>query len=512
MSVDVVVIGAGLNGLTAAALLAKRGRSVVVLERGSAVGGLAADREIHPGFRVPGLLSDTSTISETVVDALELTRHGFAWRDSPDVAIPSAVGAGIRISADPSRTADALRSVSPHDAERYPEFVAASARLGTFVRKALTQEMPAWDATGLRERLPAAKLTLSLRRLGSRDMMELLRIGPMCVADWLNEWFETEPLKAGIAAPSLLGSFLGPWSPGSVANLLRHQALSGRRSSEGGPAAVATALASAASEHGAVLRTDAAVERVRVADGRVRGVSLRGGETIEAETVLATCDPKTALLELVRSLDVPPKLEDRIRHYRCEGNVAVVDLAIRGPLAFPSLGATTPERVRIGATLDDLERAFDAIKYGRASDTPILDVWAPSVHDATLAPEGHHVVSILAQFAPYGLEGGWTEQARDSLLGRVVSTLAAYAPGLSEAILASSVMTPRDLEERFGLAGGHVYHGDHAIDQFLARPAPECARHSTPVPGLFLGGSGTHPGGGLTCLPGWLAAQRILVR
>jgi phytoene dehydrogenase-like protein len=512
MSVDVVVIGAGLNGLTAAATLAKSGRSVVVLERGAVVGGLAAEREIHPGFRVPGLLSDTSTVSEAVVDELNLTRHGFAWREAPDVAVPSAAGSGFRISADPKRTADALRAVSATDAARYPQFVVASARLGSFVREAMTNELPALDARGLRGRLPLAKRMLSFRRLGSRDMMELLRIGPMCVADWLNEWFETESLKAAIAAPSLLGTFMGPWSPGSVANLLRHQALSGARSVRGGPAAAASALAATATAHGAAIRTNAPVEGIRVEGGVVRGVSLRRGETIDASVVLATCDPKTALLGLVRPLDLPPKLEGRIRHYRCEGNVVVVDLAIRGSFGVPSVPGPSPERLRVGATLDDLERAFDAIKYGRASDTPILDVWVPSIADPSLAPEGHHVVSILAQFAPWGLRGGWTDEARQTVLSRVVETLATHVPALRESIVASSVAAPPDLEQRLGLAGGHVYHGDHAIDQFLARPAPECSRHDTPIPGLYLGGSGTHPGGGLTCLPGWLAARRILGR
>ena len=506
---DVVVIGAGTNGLTAAALLAKQGRSVVVLERAAAIGGLAAAREFHLGFRVPGWLLDTSLVAPEVVDALDLTRHGFAWRETPDVAVPIAGGNGFRLATGAARTAEALRGVAPRDAERFPEFVEYAGRLGAFLRERLTSEPPSPTASSFGGRVAGARAALSFRRLGSRTMMELLRVGPMCVADWLNEWFEHDALKAALAAPSLLGTYMGPWSPGTVATWLRAHALAGR-SVAGGPAALVESLAAAARGRGAAIRVEAPVRSIRVAGGRATGVVLESGETIDAKFVLATCDPKTTFLRLLAPRDAPPKFESRIQHYRTDGNVAVVDLALRGALEVPGVPAPAPERIHVGATLDDLERAFDAIKYGRCSERPVLDVHVPTVADAALAPPGHHVASIFVQFAPYAPRGGWTDDARQAIVERTVTALEEHAPSLRSSIVASALTAPPDLESRLGLTGGHLFHGDHALDQLLIRPAPECANHGSPLPGLVIGGSGSHPGGGITCLAGWLAARRVL--
>jgi phytoene dehydrogenase-like protein len=340
-------------------------------------------------------------------------------------------------------------------------------------------------------------------------MREILRLGPMCVADWLGEWFETELLRSVLAGPSLEGAFLGPWSPGTNANLFRREALAGPAVSRG-PQALVDALVRAAESHGATIRFAAPVDSIRVAAGRVEGVGVDGGEPVDARAVVATCDPRSALLGLLGRSDRAPSVERNVAAYRSLGCTAKIHLALRRPLRFAGRPDLSAAYVRTGETLDDMERAFDAAKYGRFSSTPILDVHVPTIADPALAPPGHHVASILASFAPHDLAGGWTEERREALGDAVVAALERHAPALRDAIVAREVLAPPDLEERYGLTGGHLFHGDHALDQLLVRPVPECARYRTPIAGLFLGGSGSHPGGGITCGPGRLAAAAVL--
>jgi phytoene dehydrogenase-like protein len=300
---------------------------------------------------------------------------------------------------------------------------------------------------------------------------------------------------------------MGPWSPGTNTNLLVIEASAGPGIEGGAPALVA-ALQRAVAALGVEIRTGAEVRQIRVERGRVVGVRL-GNETIDAPVVAAACDPKRALLDLLTVGALPHRSEHRLASVRSKGTTAWVHLALKGRVRFAARPDEEIEHARTGSHVDDVERAFDAIKYRQRSPTPILDVHVPTVSDPDLAPAGHSVVSIAVHFAPYDLEGGWTDTARAALADRAVELLAGHVPGLPDAILGRAVRTPIDIEERHGLTGGHIHHGEHALDQILIRPVPECVGYRTPVHGLFLCSSGVHPGGGLTCAPGALAAAAI---
>ena len=492
---DVIVIGGGHNGLATAGLLAGKGRSVVVLERRAVLGGLAVGEEFHPGFTSVGLLHDTTGFNPRLVEGLELTEPPavFAPQDLAD-------GPGLLLHHDPSAAAGEIEAHSAADARRYGEYREFIGRIRSFTRDLFDSEPPALvgDAASL---WSLAGRGLALRRLGRADMMELLRIAPMCLADWLSEWFETELLRCTLSLPAIVGTRTGPWSPGTAANLLRLESMAGK-SVAGGPKAVIDALEGKARKQGANIRLDAEVRNIRTTDGAVEGVTLSDGETIDAAVVAASCDPKQVFLKLLSPSVVTPKLNHRIDKLRCSGTTAKVDLALSGPLQFACRGDLEVEHARICTTIDDMERAFDETKYGRCSRQPVLDVYVP--------PDSQHVVSIVAHFAPYDLGSGWTRADREEFGDTVVTTLARYAPELSRQIIARQVLSPVDIEHRYGVTGGHIHHVEHALDQMLVRPAPQCARYATPLGGLYLCGSGSHPGGGLTGASGALAAAAVL--
>ncbi|MEO8197903.1 MAG: FAD-dependent oxidoreductase, partial [Thermoanaerobaculia bacterium] len=341
----------------------------------------------------------------------------------------------------------------------------------------------------------------------------LARVAPMCVADFLNEKFETSFLVEALAAPAVASTWSGPWSAGSNTNLLLREC-SGGAPIAGGPAALVTALAAAAQAAGAELRLNAAVARIRLSGGAVAGVTLASGETIDAPVVLSSVDPKQTMLALVAPGSLPITIEEEFRRFRARGSAAKVHLALSGPLELPAAGSAKHEAIRIGGGhVDDLERAFDAIKYRQFSARPNLDLRVPSVSDPTLAPAGHHVVSILASYAPYALDGGWTDAAKHALGEAVLGELERHAPDVRERIVAMEVLTPLDLEQEFALTGGQIHHGELALDQLLVlRPSASAARYATSVPGLFLGGAGNHPGGGVRPTAGLLAAEAVLAR
>ncbi|MFQ5494849.1 MAG: phytoene desaturase family protein [Phycisphaerae bacterium] len=536
---DVLVIGGGHNGLTAGAMLAKRGRKVLVLERQERGGGLAVGDEFHPGCRAPGMLHDTTCVSPGVIDGLALEPCGLTLTTgTPAVFIPQRDGEGqngsdrqtggsrgLILHHDPDLAAEEIAAHSPRDAERYAEYRAFFGRVGRFVN-GLFRRRPPTMSGGAGDLFELISRGVALRRLGRKDMLELLRVGPMCVADWLGEWFESELLRCALAAPAVDGMFAGPWSPGTSANLLRHEAMAGRAVIGGGPALIDALLASA-TQQGVEVRTSAEVERIRVSGGRVEGVTLAGGESIDAPIVACSCDPKQTFLKLVDPGCLTTKLREDIRSLRMRGTTAKVNLALSGPLRFACRPDYNAEHARIGGTLDEMERAFDAVKYGRMSRSPILDVYVSAVagpeHTAALRPamppdssatppdaqDERTVVSIVAHFAPYDLADGWNDERRQQLGDSVVDRLSEYAPDLKSSIVGREILTPVDIERRYGVAGGHIHHGEHALDQMIVRPCPSCARYATPIDGLYLCGSGSHPGGGLTCDPGALAAEAI---
>jgi phytoene dehydrogenase-like protein len=512
----VIVIGAGQNGLAAAARLAAAGKRVIVLERRETAGGLAGAVEFHPGYKVPGILHDEGLVSPRAVAALGLERHGLAFRDAPPTLLAEADGRGILVGRDAATaptTAAEIGARSRRDAESYAGYRAFFSRLRPLRERLMSAPPPPLAPASPGDFWEIARQGLGLWRLGRRETLELLRVAPMCVADFLDERFETPLLVEGLAAPAVAGTWAGPWSAGTTTNLLLAEAAPGRHLA-GGPAALVGALERAARDAGAEIRTGAAAEvvRLRIADGRAAGVTIASGETLDAPTVVATCDPKRTFLQLIAPGTLPIRIEDEYRRIRARGTAAKVHLALSGPLELAARPGQAFESIRIGGGhVDHLERAFDAVKYRQASPRPHLEIRVPTVADPSLAPPGHHVVSILASYAPHDLADGWTEDRRNGFLAAVLCTVEAHAPDLRRRIVAQELLTPSDLEARYALTGGQLHHGEPALDQLLVmRPAPSGARYATSVPGLYLGGSGSHAGGGVTFAPGLLAARAVL--
>jgi phytoene dehydrogenase-like protein len=517
---DVVVIGGGPNGLAAAARLAQGGLKPIVVERREVVGGAAVTEEFHAGFRVSTVAHTAGPLRPKLVAALDLHAHGLECTlPEPRVFAPHPDGRGLSLFGDPARTAAELSRFSPKDAARYPGFHASLARLSGVLGRLLELTPPDVDRPSVRDLFPLAGFAWAIRRLGREDGRNLLRWGPMAVADFSQEWFEGPLVGAVIAARGIQGMTAGPWSAGTTANLLLQAAAgdgNGAGSAvlvKGGLGALTTALAGAARGHGAVIRTGAAVERLLQRDGRVEGVVLAGGEEIEARAVASAIDPQRTLLHLLDPVALDPEDVQRIRNFRTAGMASKVNLALSGLPRFTAAPDDTSlrGRVHIGPEIDALERAFDDAKYGAISRRPYLDITIPSLSDPSLAPAGAHVMSVYVQYTPYRLKtGSWTERAPE-VAEAVLATLEEYAPGLRSLVVGQQVLTPWHLETIYGTTGGHPSHGEPSLDQlFLARPFLGFGRYRTPVPGLYLCSAGTHPGGGVTGGPGANAAREIL--
>lgn len=519
MSVPLIV-GGGPNGLTAAFYLAKAGLRPLVLERRGTIGGAAVTEPIADGFSCPALAHAIGPLRASVVRDMRLARRGVRFVEAdPRLVAVSPDGAALAFSTDIARTAAAIRQFSAKDAERYPDFCATLAKMGTFLSRLMDSTPPSLSAPAAGELWDLLKVGRRFRALGQRDGHRLLRWGPMAVADLIGEWFESDLLQAAIAARGIFGAAQGPWSAGTGAGLLLNAAIDpapGGNSVtvKGGPGALTAAMADAAREAGAEIRTNAAVARVVVRDGRASGVVLEDGTEIAGSSVISSADPRRTFLGLVDPIDLDPGFLTKVRHYRCPGVTAKVNLALRALPVFSAVANPSDlrGRVHIGPSVDYLERAFDASKYGEISSEPYLDVAVPTLQDPALAPPGKHVMSIYMQFAPYKLAPGRTwSQSRDLLAGLVMRTLERYAPGIEALVEQRLVITPEDLEQTYGLTGGHIFHGEHALDQlFTMRPILGWAQYRTPIAGLYLCGAGTHPGGGITAGPGQNAAREIV--
>jgi phytoene dehydrogenase-like protein len=482
---------------------------VLILERRNLVGGMAAAEEFHPGYRSPGLLQDVTGVRRRVVDELGLTTHGLALRSvRPSVLALGSDRTGLLLHGDAEAAAREIAPLSSKDAEAYRDYRRSLERIRGVLHPLLDEQpidlldmdsIPSWAMM---------RRALSLRRLGRKEMMEFLRLPPMCAADWLGENFETEILKSALAMPAIAGTWMGPRSPWSNTNLLLWESAAGPGLSGGGPALVA-ALEKAARASGAEIRTKARVIRIDPDGDGVGGVMLEGGEKIQAPLVAASCDPKQLFLDLVPPAILSTRLQHRIQGYRMRGTTAQVLLALKAPLRFACRKNEEIEYARTGGRLVEMERAFDAVKYRKFSEKPVLEIHAPPSSGGN-APAGQGVASILVHFAAYDLDPAWDDGQRARLGDNVVSILEEHAPGLSSSIVARKVIAPPDIEARYGVTGGHIHHGEHCLDQILIRPTPECHAYRTPIRGLFLCGSGSYPGGGLTCAPGALAASAIL--
>ena len=518
---DVVIIGGGHNGLVTAFYLAKAGFKPLVLERRPQPGGAAITEEFHPGFRGSILAHTAGPIRPDIVRDMQLDRQGlkFITPEVSTVAL-SPDGRALVLYNDVRKAAEEVGRFSKKDAARYPEFQASLARVGKVIAEALTLPPPDIDEPSKADLWGMLQTGRSIRKLGKKDMYRLLRWGPMAVADLVAEYFDTELLRATVAARGIFGTFFGPWSAGSSLVLLLRAAGDSHPAGSatfaaGGTGAITQAMAAAATKAGAQIRTGADVIEIRVKDGVATSVLLSNGEEITAKAVISNADPKRTLLKLVDPTHLTPDFVMKLQHYRTPGTVAKVNLALAGLPKFTALNGAGGEalsgRLHIGPEIDYLERAFDESKYGNFSRQPYLEVAIPSIADPSLAPAGKHVMSIYMQYAPYKLRGGDWESQRVALGDTVVKTLTQYAPNLPELILSHQIITPQDLEDVYGLTGGHIFHGELALDQFFTmRPLLDWARYRTPIRNLYLCGSGTHPGVGLTGGSGANAAKEIL--
>jgi phytoene dehydrogenase-like protein len=523
---DAIVVGGGHNALVTAAYLAKAGKRTLVLERRTHVGGAAETADLG-GVRVPRLADTVGRIRPTVVKDLDLRAHGLRLV-APDVRVfaPQPDGRAVTLWTDQARTVAGLRDRSTHDADAYPDFDRLVRSLGRFLAGLAAETPPDIKAPGIGDALMGLKLGRTFRGLGKHDSHTILRVLPMAVADFVAEAFETDALQAAIAWRGVRHSFLGPWSAGSTAILLADGAGNdGGAAGQtvfavGGPGALSEALASTARSAGAEIRCGVDVVAIISRDNRATGVALSSGEEIHAPVVVSGLDPKRTLVELADPVTVGPSMRWRAGNYRTPGVVAKVNLVVDRLPRFTAAAGDDEQllRGRIVAApgIDAIERAFDAAKYGRVSETPVLEATIPSLVDPSLvdgAPDGTHVVSVSAQYAPYTLrDGSWDDAGRADELGdRVVRVVEALAPGFASSIQAREVITPLDLEREYGLSGGHPLHGEQALDQFfLWRPFLGSGRYRLPIDGLYLCGSGAHPGGGITGQPGQNAAREIL--
>ena len=512
---DVIIVGGGHNGLSCAAYLGRAGRSVLVVEAGDRLGGMAVTREFAPGFRASVGAHLLHQMPDQLIADLELEKHGLRWAAQrlSTVALggkssPLIIGEG---------EAGIAGLDSPGDQRSYAEFVRLMQRFAAVLSPMLSQTPPRLGTEAWSDRWSMLKTAWRIRRLGRRDMRELLRIGGMNAYDLLQEYFQNPSLQGAIGFDAILGTNLGPRSPGTVMTLLYRLAAQSSGGSRGlalpagGMGAVGEALATAARHAGAEIRTGAAVARVLVQGDRAIGVRLVSGEELAAATVISSADPKTSLIGLLGAEHLDAGFVRQVSHLRTQGAAAKVHLALSALPAFTNLpSAAHGERLLIAPSLDYLEHAYNHSKYGEYSRTPALEITLPSVHDKGLAPTGQHVLSAVVQYAPHRLAGGW-DQHRGNFLQRVIDTIAQYAPGLRELVIASELLTPEDMAREFRVTGGHWHHEDLALDQFfMVRPVPGAAQYATPVPGFYLCGAGCHPGGGVMGLAGRNAARQVL--
>jgi phytoene dehydrogenase-like protein len=517
-SIDTLVIGAGHNGLIAAAYLAKGGRRVLVLERSERTGGILRGSEVAPGFHAPGPIATVGRLRASVIKDLKLPRLGFETV-TPDVRMhaPMPDGSSVTFWGDARRTADELVGRNARDADAFVDFDRKVRSIASFLAYVQVAIPPDPKSPSLADAIMGLRVGKAFRELGSRTGREAIRALPMAVADLVQEVFEDEAIRGPIASRGVLFTAMGAWATGTAQVLLNDSAGNdgGAAGSavfaRGGTDALADALEAAARAMRVEIRTGAEVSAISTRGTKVVGVALADGTEIEAPLVVAACDPKRTI-RLLDPVAVGPTTVWRGENIRQPGATACVRLALGG---LPAFHGGDEERLRgrivIGPSIDDVERAMDAVKYGHVSEEPILEATVPSLTDPSLAPDGKHVMNVTFQAAPYALRDGDWSSERERVGEITVKTLERYAPGFGELVEAMQVVTPADLESTYGLTGGHIQHAEPALDQFFAwRPLLGAARYRFLFDGLYLAGSGAHPGGGITGGPGANAAKKIL--
>lgn len=523
---DAIIVGAGHNGLVTAGYLARAGWKVLVLERRHLVGGACVTEEVFPGYRVSTAAYLVSLMQERVVRDLELRRYGYdVLPKDPAYFAPYLDGRHLFMYADQARTCRELARFSARDAERYPAYEAFIERMAQFVEPMLLEAPPNLPPRDVRDLMGIGRLGLRALPRPPREIGELGRMFSGSVREILDEWFVSDELKLALATDGVIGTNGGPSSLGTGYVLLHHVmgGVAGVRGLwgfvRGGMGALTEALKRSAEAHGAEMRTNAPVARIEVRNGQAVGVSLENGDEHTAKVVVSNADPKRTFVGLVGCQDLPRDFVQQIEAYRCEGSSFKINLAL-GELpdysAMPGTDAGPQHRgtTHICASLAALDHAWDEAKYGVPSSEPLLEITIPTTYDPTLAPPGKHIMSIFAQYAPYRLSrASWDQTHKAAFVERSLSLLEQYAPNIRGAVEQVHALSPLDLETEYGLTGGNIFHGDLRLDQLFAlRPVAGWANYTTPIRGLFLCGSGTHPGGGVTGAPGHNAARAILTR
>jgi phytoene dehydrogenase-like protein len=525
-SFDVIIVGAGHNGLVTAAYLARAGRRVLVLEARELVGGCAVTEEIWPGYRVSTASYLSSLMQEKVVRELELARHGYVV-DAKDPAFfsPFPDGTHLFMWQDRAKTLAEIAKFSKRDAEAYPKYEAHLERLAIVVESLLLTTPPRFPPRRPGDFVEYLKLTGKLRGLSTNETVGLVKIFTQSAADFLDQWFESEQLKVTLATDGVIGANGGPRSPGTAYILLHHcmGGVNGHRGLwgfvRGGMGAVSNAIADSARSHGATIRTNAPVQKITVRAKHARSVVLESGEEIQARVIASNLDPRRTFLKLMDSADLDPEFLDSIRAFRCEGTSLKMNLALSGLPDFTALpngsaleGAPQHRAtMHICPSVEYIERAWDDAKYGAPSRSPLIEMTIPTMYDPSLAPPGRHIMGIFLQYAPYALKNATWDEQREPYTQRVLDVIEEYCPNIRSIIVECQTLTPLDLERRFGLTGGNIFHGEMSLDQmFVLRPVAGWARYRTPIKGLYLCGSGAHPGGGVMGAPGHNAAREIL--
>jgi phytoene dehydrogenase-like protein len=518
---DAIVVGGGHNGLTCAAYLGRAGLDVAVLERREMVGGAAVTEELWPGFRVSTASYVVSLLVPKVVSDLDLARFGYhVYPLDPAFFTPFPDGRGLLMWDAPERAAEEIARFSRRDAASFLDYSATLSELAALLRPLMLRVPPSVALTSFDDVKEAVSLGAYVGRR-RRHLARVVDLMTMSVSDFLDEYFENEQVKGALAFGGTIGAWGGPMSPGSAYVLLHHRIgeVAGFRGAwgfvRGGMGGVSEAIAASARAAGVEVRTSAEVASIDVAQGSARGVTLTDGTRLRARAVVSGAHPVTTFLHLVDARHLPGDLVEEMHGFRSRGSTVKVNMAIdRLPdlTAMPGreLGPQHPEFV-ITPSVAYLERAWDDAKYGRPSSEPMVDCVIPTTKDNTVAPAGSHLLSAFVQYAPYALAQGSWEDEREAFGDRVVETVSRYAPGFADSVVHRQVLTPVDIEERFGLVGGNIFHGEMSLDQMFAfRPATAASDYTTPLDGLYLCGSGCHPGGGVMGAPGHNAAGVVL--
>jgi phytoene dehydrogenase-like protein len=519
---DAIVIGGGHNGLVHAAYLARAGRRVLVLERRPVVGGAAVTEEVFPGFRISVCSYVVSLLRPQIIRDLDLPRHGLEILPLDGTFSPMPDGNHLWRTNDHGRTRREILRHSRLDAEAYDEYGKAMIDMARFVKPTLDVRAPDPLSRSLSDMRELYRLGRRFQTLSSEARYRLVQLMTMSAADFLDQWFETDVLKATMSASGIIGTFQGVRSPGTAYVLLHHYmgeidgAFRSWGFAKGGTGAISNAIASAAREAGVEIRTNASVAHIRVRNGRAIGVALENGDEIDGSVVSSSVDPRLTFTKFLDSRELPADFLEEVRRFKFRGSSGKVNLALSGLPDFrslPGVGRHLRGAISISPGLEYMERAYDEAKYGVYSSRPYIDIVIPSLTDPSIAPPGKHVMSCFVQYAPYHLKSSDWDAERERFGDVVIDTIAEYAPNLKSLILHRQIVTPLDLEREWGLSEGNIFQGELALEQLLfLRPVPGWAQYRTPIHNLYMCGSAAHPGGGIMGAPGRNAALAILAR